>query len=319
MKLSLLAFLIAWLPAAAALADVQADKAKAVALFDDGIKNMKAGNYERACKDLAASNALLPDSGTRGSLARCYTKLGKLTSAWLLWRELADTAPNPELRADARTQAAKLEARLSKYVIKVSRATTGLAVKLDGRQIDTSIDVPTPIDAGKYRLEASAPGHTPWQTDVIVVEGKTATFEVPVLVAVAKPKVPKEEKPVVTTKPAGRGRKIAAITISVLGAGGLVVGGVFGAKARTLNDEAKELCGGNIDQCPAGQIDASQAKVDDARKAATISTIAFAAGGALVVTGIILIVTAPKAEKRAVTIAPLIGDGGTGIALGGRF
>src|SRR6185295_17695190 len=127
-----------------------------VALFDDGIKNLKAGNYEKACKSLAASLALVPDSGTRGSLARCYSQLGKVASSWLLWRELADMAPSPDLRADAAAQARKLEPRLAKYVVKLARTTAGLAITFDGRPIDPTLDVAAPLVAGKYHVEASA-------------------------------------------------------------------------------------------------------------------------------------------------------------------
>ena len=47
------------------------DKTQAVALFEEGLKEMKAGNFEKACNALKKSDELQADSGTRGSLARC--------------------------------------------------------------------------------------------------------------------------------------------------------------------------------------------------------------------------------------------------------
>ena len=291
-------------------------KAKAMALFDEGIKEMKAGNYEKACKDFETSNRLLSDSGTRGSLARCYTKLGRIASAWTLWRELADVAPTPELRSDAAAQAKKLEPRLARYTVKVAASVGGLAVRVAGRAIDLSVDVPVPIDPGTYPIEATAPGRTAWKGQLTAAEGKTVEVAVPALAASASASEPR--KPVAGGKP-GRGRRIFGLALAGVGVGGLAVGGVFGVSARSLNSDAKEICGGDIDRCDPARTSEAQTKIDDARSAATISTVAFIAGGAAVVTGVILFVTAPKGERRAVSIAPLVDANTAGVALSGRY
>jgi hypothetical protein len=291
------------------------NKVKAVALFDEGLKAMKAGNYAKACKALDASNRLMSDSGTRGSLARCYTKLGRSASAWTLWRELADTAPTDDLREDAAAQAEKLAPRLAKYAIKVTAPAAGLTVTVAGEAIDTSIDVPVPIDPGTYPVEATAPGRVAWKGELTAAEGKAVVLTVPALAAVA---APPPEKPI-RSGSSGRGRRIGGVVLVVGGLGGLGVGGGFAVLARRRNAEAKEICGGDIDNCePTGTADA-QVKIDDARLAANISTAAFIAGGALVATGVILYITAPKAERRAVSVAPLVDATTAGIALSGRY
>jgi hypothetical protein len=298
-----------------ARADEADNKAKAIALFDEGKKEMKAGNYEKACKAFEASNRLLSDSGTRGNLARCYTELGKVAAAWTLWRELADTAPTPELRTDAAAQAKKLEARLARYTIKVAAPAAGLTVTVVGQVVDPSIEVPVPIDPGTYPIEATAPGRVAWKGQLAAEEGKTAEVAVPEL-AVASTTGP--VKPPVTVTP-GRGRRILGIALIGVGVGGLAAGGVFGVMARSHNEDAKTICGGDIDRCDPARTNEAQGKIDDARSAAQISTIAFAAGGAVVVTGVILFVTAPKAERRAVSISPMIGGGAAGLTLSGRY
>src|ERR1044071_6808085 len=100
--------------AAPAAADPQAE---AVGLFDQGIKDLKAGRLEKACAALQASLQLVKDSGTKGALARCHGRAGRIATAWLLWPELSDTAPTPDLRSDPAAQAAKLERRLPRYTI----------------------------------------------------------------------------------------------------------------------------------------------------------------------------------------------------------
>ena len=124
-------------------------RAEAVALFDQGIKEMKAGNYEKACKSFAQSHELVADTGTKGSLAKCYEKLGKLATSWVLWRELADMAPTEDLRKDAAKQAAKLDPRVPKYVLKItSPVAAGLVVSINGKTVDPKIDIPVPVDPG---------------------------------------------------------------------------------------------------------------------------------------------------------------------------
>jgi len=294
-------------------------KGKAIALFDEGQKEMKQGNYAKACKAFETSNRLLPDSGTRGSLARCYTQLGRIASAWTLWRELSDTAPTAELRADAAAQARKLEPRLAKYTIKVTRPPAGLTLAVAGQEVDPSIDVPVPIDPGTYPVKAVAPGRVTWKGELTAKEGATTEVVIPALAATSSgAQPPPKEKPVTAGKP-GRGRRILGVALVGAGAGGLAAGGVFGFSARSHNDKAKDICGGDIDHCDPDLTNDAQHEIDQARTAARNSTIAFIAGGALAATGVILFVTAPKGERRAVSIAPLVDGTTAGLALSGRY
>lgn len=332
---ALAAMLAVALPGGAARAD-EATKSKAIALFDEGQKDMKAGDYDKACKAFEASNRLLPDSGTRGSLARCYTQLGKLASAWAVWRELADTAPTAALRSAAATQARKLEPRLARYTVKVAAAAPGLAVTVAGQPVDLSIDVPAPIDPGSYPVEATAPGRVTWKGKLTATEGETAEVAVPALAAMGPAKPDGRDRgargehqdvhkqgerpagPAVAGRP-GRGRRIFGLTLVGLGAGGLATGAVFGVIASSRNEDARQICGGDIDACEPGQTGPAQAKIDDARAAAKISTIAFAAGGAVAAAGLILYITAPKGERRAVSLAPLVDGTSAGLAISGRY
>ncbi|MBA3396137.1 MAG: hypothetical protein H0T89_26140 [Deltaproteobacteria bacterium] len=301
------------------------DKTRAMALFDEGIKELKAGNYEKACKSLAASNALVPDSGTRGSLARCYTQLGKIASAWRLWRELADTAP-VALRADASANAKKLEPRLPRYVIRLAPGAASLArsvaVTLDGVAIDPSIDVPVPIDPGTYTLEANAAGYADWTFKLVAVEGKTEEIVIPALKPiVAKPPVETPAPAVTTDDSKRRRRHVLGLSVAGGGAAVVVVGGVFGMIARGRYDDAKSACGGDIERCDPTMIGDAQAKVDSARSAGNLATVLTLVGGAAIVTGIVLYVTAPDEmpRERRVSIAPAIHGDGAGLVISGGF
>ncbi|MEJ7600867.1 MAG: hypothetical protein WKG01_23380 [Kofleriaceae bacterium] len=297
------------------------DQAKAVALFDDGIKAMKAKQFEHACKSFAASLALVADSGTKGSLARCYTELGRLASAWVLWRELSDTAPTPQLRADAGARANKLEARLPRYTIKVVAPTPGITVTVNGRPVDVSVEVAVPVDPGPLNVTARATGYTDFTRDDTATEGKALVIEVPALrrATTGAGPAPVVPPPLGASDNRRRNRHLVGASIAGIGAVSVIAGGVFGYRARGQYQDAKGICGGSIDTCAPGRLAEAQGQVDDARSSATRSTVLIVAGGAAVITGAVLYMTAPKLESRGVTFAPVVSDRGAGVALSGWF
>jgi hypothetical protein len=463
--LSLTIGALAWL-APRAHADSHTE---AVALFDQGMKDMKAGDYAKACKELAASLEKVQDSGTKGSLAICYGHLGKTASAWLLWRALADTSTAKDLRDDAAKRAAALEAKVPKFIVKLKATIPGLVVEINGDKVDPTLGVAVPIDPGQLLVEAIAPGYTKWSAELQATEGQTTTIEVPALVkdknagkgpvgtgtagvsfvgtlalgatsdgsftkdgqqdgytlelatkstlkfeithAGTKMGVdtvlfiygpangttypsttvasdddggwgklskiasatlgPGKYAVVVASKGNARGtyrliatclascpegieqvhqkdpkkkkgkkaeaddggnryednlaqgrrkrRHLVAIGIGAVGVGALGAGTYFGLQARSKYGEAKDSCGGDINNCPTIQIPTAQRRVDDARKAGNLST-AFVVGGLAAATlGVVVWVTAPSAEHR-VLVTPAIGpDGNASLWLSGRF
>jgi hypothetical protein len=309
------ALLVLVLLAAPAYAD---SKAEAVALFEEGIKELKAGNYDKACAALKQSNELHADSGTRGSLARCYEKQGKVASAWALWVDLSSTAPK-NLRPDAAANAAKLEPRLPKYMLKLAPGTPQVAITVDGAA--AKLDVAVPVDPGNHVVEATAAGHEGWKHELTAVEGKTETITIPPLEPqlVKGPLRPNPGSGVIDEKPIKKSSK-KTIGFAMVGVGGAlaITGGVFGVIARGRYSDAKDICGGDIDACDPARLGDAQDKVDAARSAGTISTITMIAGGAALVTGVVLILTAPS-TKRGVAIAPAVGTDSAGVVFSGGF
>jgi len=286
---------------------------------------MKAGRLEKACPELQASLDLVRDSGTKGALARCHGLSGRVASAWLLWRELADTAPNAALRTDAAAQAARLESRLPRYTIK--RATRGVAVQINGRDVAGTVAIAVPIDPGKVAVTAVGREGTrevteTWTHDYTAVEGQTLAIEIPALAPLAPAPLvrPIEEPARPSSELADRRhrRHVVAVVIGTVALGVAAGSTVLGLDARAKFADAKDLCDGDIKQCPSSQVAASQAKVDDARNAATLSTIGFGVAGAAAVTAVILWATAPSLEHR-VAIAPSISAHSAGLVLGGAF
>ncbi|MEO7731432.1 MAG: hypothetical protein ABIY55_10695 [Kofleriaceae bacterium] len=310
----------------ASAAPARADsRAEAVVLFDQGLKDMKAGRLEKACPELQASLDLVKDSGTKGALARCHGAAGRVASAWLLWRELSDTAPNASLRTDAAAQAARLEPRLPKYTIK--RASRGVVVQINGRDVAGNPAIAVPIDPGKVAVsavgrEGDRAVTESWTHDYTAVEGQVLAIEIPALAPLAPvaPVVEPAKHPPSSDLADRRHRR--HVVAGVIGGAALVAaaGGTwFGLEAKSSNDDAKKLCGGDVKQCAPDQVVASRRKVDDARNAATLSTVAFGVAGAAAITAVIVWATAPSLERAGVVLAPTVGNGSVGLVLGASF
>lgn len=339
-KASLLA-LVPLLPSAA-LAQGDANRAAAVALYDDAEKLMAAGNYAAACPKYAESNRLDPQLGALVHLADCYEKNGQTASAWARWRDAVDIAARTnDPRGDvARKRAAALQPKLSKLVIQVPPASdvTGLEVRRDGAQVSRSLwGSSVPVDAGKHVVEASAPGKKKLVAEVVVgANAASVEFSLPLLeddatgseAAAASAAV--SEAP---TGPAGQRDTITAAadpgaTQRTLGwiAGGVGVVGIGAGVFFELQRSSKVKDRDDI--CPSGKncTPEEATKInglnDDVDSAASLETVSFVAGGILLAGGVVLLLTAPSstpATTTSVNVTPVIGHGTYGLGAIGRF
>ena len=336
------AFVIAAALAAPAAAHAQgaSSQAAAQALFDEGKHLMAAGQLADACSRFAESQKLDPGAGTLLNLAACYEKNGQTASAWVSYKDAATSAEKSS-RADwatrARTKAAALQPSLSKLSIIVPSTSQadGLTLKRDGVEVGSGEwGVAIPVDPGPHVIEASAPSKQPWTTTVQVGKARDqVAVTVPPLEAAAPAPAPVAAAPVNTTpapasdatppKSGSNATRIGGISLLAAGAGGLVIGTVFGLGAKSKHDDAKAQCNADQSVCTA----AGTASMSDAHKAATISTIAFAAGGVALVAGAILTIVAPGSEAKGRKVGKLEevrvdvsgGPGGAGVILGGAF
>lgn len=173
-------------------------------------------------------------------------------------------------------------------------------------------------------MVASAPDYRPWSQTVQAAEGQVTIIEVPAL----QP-LPPSEKPVAgpalgPSQPeriegdnAGRRtRHLIGASIAIAGVAAIGIGAYFGVSANGHWQDAKDTCGGSIDNCNA--LEMAQDSVDSARSAAKLSTIMFVAGGVAVAAGAVVWFTAPSAERR-VALSPSFDGRSTGLALSGRF
>lgn len=341
--------LLAFAPSAAFAADPpKNDPAAAQALFYEARTLMQQSKWAEACPKLEESMRLDAGVGTAFNLADCHEHVGKLSSAWTTFLDVAaqSKAQNqPDREKLARKRAQALEPRLPKLVVDVvvASAPPGLEVKRDGIVIGAAaFGTPIPVDPGTHRVSASAPGKLPWETTVQTAEGKIARIAVPrelpdAPVAARPAPVPTGNGAASTnantaTPPADNAQYFPAPVVEsrgatqrtlgwiVAGAGaiGLGVGAGFGLSSLGKRDESRDHC--IADACNATGV----ALRDDAIQAGNIATIATIAGGAAVVGGLILVLTAPKsrektADARKIRAVPNAMIGGGGFMLQGAF
>ena len=326
--------LLAALAPSLAFADAKVD---GIALFDQGMKDFANGNIDAACRELAASLALYPDSGTKGALAECQTAQGKLASAWRIWRALEVNAPSEDLRSDAASKAAALEPRLARYVIAPLRSPPpDLVVVVDGTPIDPTLSVPLPVDPPSVVVTVRAPNYEPWTGTFQVSEGKTTTIEIPPLREVPPAqRAKRDQHPEDRTTAAVRdmmllreledtrhARRVLGLSIALGGVVAVGVGAYFGLTARASWNDAVASCGGSLNACPSASFQAAQDQTSTARVDATTSTILFAAGGAALAFGGYVWFTAPtlqRSESRHLTVTPAFDVHSAGFVVSGHL
>lgn len=135
-------------------------------LFAQGKAKWESAEYEAAISLFSASLAQLPKASTLTLLADCYERLGRLRSARDTFQragELARQTNNERLVQVARTREAALGPRIPQLEIRIiNTSAPGLRVTLNGVEVGARwLNVPIPMDAGAYQLEARATGYVP--------------------------------------------------------------------------------------------------------------------------------------------------------------
>lgn len=166
----------------------QTNAALAETLFQEGKKQMAAGNFAEACPKFQESQRLDPGTGTLLNWGLCLKDSGKPATAWVVFNQ-AVAAARAENRADrvslAQSEIDKLETTMPRLavVVPTDADAPGLVVTLDGSTISAATrGVATPVDPGEHVVTASAPQRKTWTTTVNVpAAAQTQQVVIPVL------------------------------------------------------------------------------------------------------------------------------------------
>lgn len=314
-----------------AAAPAHADSAAAEALFREGRDLIKDGKLAAGCDKIHASNKLEPSVGTLLNLGDCREKLGQLASAWAAFRgaeSLAKRKGGDDKRlAEASKRASALEPKLSNIVIEVPAPVDGLVIRRGEDIVDRAAwNTPLPVDPATHVVVAEAPGYKTWKLEVVVdPRSRRRVVQVPRLELSTDPGASPIPAPVVIQQPMTavlvkrptRSRTWSttrgfAVTFGVLGAGAIVTGAYFGNRSDDRQERSDAIC-------PAALCDdvAALRLNDDAMRDAKYANIAFAAGGAAILTGGVMWLLGKPDDELVVT--PTMNAREAGVSLRGRF
>jgi hypothetical protein len=322
--------LIALIALVAAPASAQSVSEQAQRWFDDGLKQLDAGNFAEACTSFERSQKLEPKVITLLNLAGCREKNHQLATAWNLFndaRQMADRVGDAELAGIAAGHVGKLDPRLSRLTIAVppDRQVAGLVILRGKDPVPAaSWNRPVPVDGGSYTITARAPGREPWSTTrAIKNEGDSQTVEIPTLGDAPSPVTPVAPTQPRPTGPPGeqvsvegtvsdRGSLVLPIA---LGAGALALGGV----GLGLEISSEHL----YDRYKTAQMNGGTGSPEDLRSSANTRRhlgqgLGVAAG--LCAGAAVYLFFVRSGERRTVTaIAPMVSPDLAGVAAVGRW
>jgi hypothetical protein len=239
----------------------------------------------------------------------------------------------------ASDRAQALEGKLARLTIEPGavEGTPGLQILRDGSLLPPAeLSTGLPVDPGPYVVEARAPGKGTWSTTVEVRAGARVVVTVPLLAdvpALPPPEAPTAVAPPPMTLPSaaappsaltsttfttsaelpstspGRAQRTTGLVVGAAGIAGLGVGAYFGVLSLDRHRDAEPHCSGNV--CDATGVSLR----NDARQAGNAATVALAAGGALLLGGVITFAMAPRASDYRPTVA--VGPGS--LMISGRW
>jgi hypothetical protein len=330
------------------------DAVAAQALFDEAKEMMTEGRYTAACPKFAESQQADPGLGTQFHLADCWQHVGRMASAWALFRDVESQAHargETGRQRVAHDRAEALEPFLPRLVIQPHQgdATAPLSIRRDGVEIGREQwGAAVPIDPGAHAVAFSAPGKQPWGTSVEVpMDGKIVTVDLPPLstlpgavpVAAASPSRPPAavapttqanapgvasmmpggpaETPVVVENRGGVQRGIGWLLV---GAGAVAIGSAtyFTTQWLSYRHQADPHCAGNLCDPVGAQLRSNGATQGHA------GIIAGGGGAVALIVGTVLVLTAPgprvvSTPAARVEVVPILDAHRAGLGLSGAW
>lgn len=245
------------------------------------------------------------------NLARCEASRGRLAHALVKYREVRGLmAPDDDRVAAVDAQILDLEARVGRLRLDWSTLPVTATLALDDEAVDGRPAELT-VAPGERALVVALDGHEPWTTTVTLAEGGATDVVLQAGPPLPEPATEQPERVVVDDGP--HPQWIAGYALGAVGIAGAVAFGVTGALALDRQATVDELC----PQSDAGRVCTDPAGIEAADEGKTlnvVNAVSLAVGGAALVTGLVLILTAPD-DEAAVGLAPL----GPGMMLWGRF
>ncbi len=314
------------------------DPAAAEALFLEARDLFVAGKVAAACTKFESSYKLDPAPGTLLNLAACLEKDGRIASAWQKFREtvtVSNRLGQTARETEAKNRAARLEPRLPKWLV---RAPADLdarwVVERDGVELDRgTFGSALPIDPGRHRISARFGAKELWYKEFTAAEKTLSEIEVPTLATPVPPVVsspaPVSPLPLNNPTPAessGSAQRTIGIVIGTVGLAGIAASVGLYLSARSIYSGARDRCTLDVEpqSCPEG----TNEEVARASDRLVLSQVVGYSGGALLLGGVIMWLTAPRSSRANASasmatpparIAPWFRENALGATWSGSF
>lgn len=304
-----------------------AELASARDMFSEARRAEDAGRWAEALVKLKAVANVKMTPQVRFHLGLCLEHTGRLVEALNSFEVAKAEAIEqgvPTVVDEARDHANTIRGRVPKLLIVLPAGSDSAKVEVDGQVISSGLLArPLPFDPGRHTVAASAPGQA-FSREVTISEKEEKRVDV------AFSPVPFAATPKITPSAAAPGPPASSTASSAtadsgtsstrsstlgwvaVGTGGLAIAGAA-ITAVMRQDSIKHI----DDVCPSHQT-CPRSLEDSQNKARTFGALAVAlgaGGGALVITGIVLVLTSGSSPPRttAVSVTPWVGANSGGV------
>lgn len=313
----LLAAAVAWPSVAGAAPPAGEAKAgaavsQAQALFDQGVADMEAGRFEKACPAIEASQRMEPMPGTLFTLAECEAQRGRYATAMRYYAEYLTlfrglSVPKKYQQGDrgktSERQIAKLDALAPRLTLVVpAGGGPDVTVKRDGDVVaELSLGTAFAVDPGEHVVTTQVPGGPEVEHRITLAAGEARRLELSVRRAPsAAPKAARPPSAALLAAPPPadvRPWRIGTWSAGAVAVAGLAVGAVTGILAIQERNRVSDNCH------PDGGCNAvGLAATDRVRALGTASTIGFVTGGVGLAVGITLLVATPSTPTSSQSV-----------------
>lgn len=318
----------AWLLAAGlvvagapALADPKAD-----ALAKMGKKLLGEKKFAEACAAFEEANSLGATVASKLAVAHCYEDWGKLATAltWFRDAEKAATDAKSKDAAKIHEHAQALDDDTPRLTLHVGKDVDVEAgnVTLDGTPVK-QLGEPIAVDPGTHVVEFTTDGGERKKKSVPLERGGSSDVKLDLPKHKAghddghDRKDPDDHTPVAgKSDDPGKQQRLAAYIIG--GVGVAAMGSAVYLTIDARHDYKHALsadCGGRSDQCNTLGLSITH----KARTQANIATVVGSLGAVAVAGAVYLYLSAPKASREKLTLAPTATPDGVGVVVFGRF
>lgn len=316
-----------------ALAETTSERAAARAAAESGADAFEQGQYLRSLEMFSRAEQLVHAPPHLLFMARSLEKLGRLVEAReaylkIVNEQLSAKAPSAfrSAQGKAEQELAAIESRLAQITVNVTGPdASSAAISMDRTDLPpAAAAIPMPADPGRHVFYAHTERAKSPEVSITVREGGKETVNLVLPEAPAGAGSPAGATSGGTSEDAtsgtpasdpqqrrdeasgghggaGAGQRIAGYSLLGAAAVGAGVGTFFLVSSLDKRSQADQVFA--CDKTPQRCSDAEQGKIDsldaDAKRQRTLAIVGYAAGGALLATGLVLLLTADSSPAAS--------------------